>query len=92
MVRPMIDEADLQNLDKTDLEKLRPEFYEQVLALRKQVLGCVKVKAINKTQISGEIFTTLMQQYVDAINVGSVPNIENTWHYICQVENQKAAD
>jgi hypothetical protein len=47
MVRPLLDEEDLQNLEKTDLEKLRPEFGEQVLNLRKKVLTRVKPKCLN---------------------------------------------
>ena len=30
MVRPLMDEENLQNLDKLDFDKLRPEFFEQV--------------------------------------------------------------
>jgi len=31
MVRPLMDEENLQNLDKLDFDKLRPEFFEQVI-------------------------------------------------------------
>lgn len=47
MVRPLLDEGDLQNLDKTDLSKTRPEFAEQVLNLRKKILTRVKPKVLN---------------------------------------------
>jgi len=35
---------ELQNLDKTGLDKVRPEFAEQVLNLRKKVLTRIKPK------------------------------------------------
>ena len=31
MVRPLTSEEKLQSLDKMDMDKLRPEFFEQVL-------------------------------------------------------------
>ena len=36
------------------------------------------------------MFTSLMQNYVKAINEGAVPNIENAWSYICKNECLKA--
>ena len=34
----------------------------------------------------------LIQNYVQAINSGIVPNIQNAWSYICQNECQKAME
>ena len=31
-----------------------------------------------------------MQSYLDAINLGAVPNIENAWNYLCRDECTKA--
>jgi len=36
------------------------------------------------------MFTSLIQNYVKAINDGAVPNIENAWSYICKNECLKA--
>jgi len=87
LVRPLTDETNLQNLEKMDLEKLRPEFFQQIISLRQSVLGSIKVKTINRTPVSGAMYIELINQYVAQINMGSVPNIENTWHYICRTEN-----
>jgi hypothetical protein len=36
------------------------------------------------------MFATLVSNYVDAVNAGIVPNIENAWTYICKDQCQKA--
>ena len=91
MVRPLTDEDNLQNLDKLDFDKLRPEFFEQVLCLRKRVLNRIKAKTLNGKQLSGDMYAGLIRNYTNAINEGAVPNIENAWHYICSTECLKAS-
>lgn len=46
MIRPLTDEEDLHVLDQTDIEKLRPEFIEQVLDLRKRVFSGARCKTL----------------------------------------------
>ncbi len=31
----------------------------------------------------------LVKQYVNEINTGGVPNIQNAWSYLCNQENEK---
>jgi chaperonin cofactor prefoldin len=45
-VRPINEESELQNLAKLPLERLRPEFQEQVKMLRKKLLGKMKPKQL----------------------------------------------
>ena len=90
MIRPVIDEELLQNLEKIDESQFRPDFLDQVVKLRNRVTHNVKPKTLNGEILSPEMYLTLAQNYVDAINGGAVPNIENAWHYICQNENKKS--
>ena len=92
MVRPLLKEGDLQNLDKMELTKLRPEFYEQVMALRKKIMEKMKPKTLNGRNLSGDMYLGLMSSYVKAINEGTVPNIENAWTYLCREQAEKAVD
>lgn len=92
MVRPLLNETNLQNLDKMDLTKLRPEFYEQVLTLRKKILSRMRPKMLNNKNLNGDMYAGLMVSYVKAINEGSVPNIENAWTYILKEQNEKAIE
>jgi hypothetical protein len=87
MIRPLTNEEDLQNLDKMELNELRGEFVQQVMHLRRKVLNKIKPKVINGKKINGQIFFGLLNNYVEAINKGAVPNIESAWSNICRNEN-----
>jgi hypothetical protein len=86
LVRPITEEEGLQTLAEKELEELRPEFVEQMLEVRRKALGRVKPKMMNGRQIDGNMLANLTQVYVEAINKGAVPNIENAWNYICKNE------
>jgi hypothetical protein len=53
LVRPLIDETKLQDLDKMSFEDLRPEFVNQVINFRKRVTGRMKPKTLNGQKLSG---------------------------------------
>jgi hypothetical protein len=67
--------------------KLRPEFIEQMIALRSKIFKKVKPKMLNGKHITGEMLLELCQSYTSAINTGSVPCIESAWTYLCVNEN-----
>ena len=90
MVRPLTNENQLQSLETLEPEKLRPEFLEQILQLRKKVLSRVKVKTLNGKALNSQMYLNLIKNLIGAINSGSVPNIENTWMSMCKVESYKA--
>ena len=90
MIRPLMNEGQLQNLEDLPLEKLRPDFLEQVLNLKKKVLGRVKIKSLNGKALNSEMYINLIKNLIEAINSGNVPNIENTWMSMCRVESYKA--
>lgn len=69
-----------------ELDQLRPEFFEQVMNLRKKILTRCKPKTLNGVQLNGEMFISLTKNYLAAINDGAVPNIENAWSYLCKNE------
>jgi Guanylate-binding protein, C-terminal domain len=63
-----------------------------VHSLRRKVLHRVKPKTINGKNLNGDMFWNLCKSYVDAINKGAIPSIENSWAYICKNECLKALD
>lgn len=91
MIRPLTKEDQLQNLADMELEKLRPEFVDQVQQLRRKVINRIKPKSINGRKLNGEMLFNLAQSYVDAINKGAVPSIESSWSYICKNECLRAS-
>jgi hypothetical protein len=68
LIRPLVDENQLQNLDKMDLDSLRSEFVSEVLNFRKKVINKIKVKTINNKKINGEMYYSMLTSYVSAIN------------------------
>ena len=92
MVRPLTDEAALRNLETTGPEKLRPEFVEQVVELRKQILSQAKKKCLNGAELNGKMLSGLLNNYIDAINSKDIPNIETAWDYICDTQCRKAVE
>jgi len=47
---------------------------------------------INGKPLNGDMFWNLCKSYVDSINQGAIPSIENSWAYICKNECQKALE
>ena len=92
MIRPLTSEDGLQNLINVPMSDLRPEFVDQVHVLRRKVLQRVRPKMINGKQLNGDMFWNLCKSYVEAINKGAIPSIENSWAYICKNECLKALD
>ncbi len=92
MIRPLVDEEALQNLAKMELDELRADFVEQVMQLRRKVINRIKPKTLNGKRLNGPMLSTLASSYVNSINDGAVPNIENAWTYICKSECQKAVE
>ena len=85
-----MDEDELQNLEKKDLESLRPEFYEEVVQLRNRIMYKMRPKKLNGKLLNGDMYISLISSYIDGMNKGAVPNIENAWNYLCRDECQKA--
>ena len=92
LVRPLLDEQNLQKLETVDFDQLRPEFVEQMMTLRKHILTKIKPKQIDGKKLDGQMFLGLIQSYVNAINNGSVPNIQNAWSYVCESQCRKALE
>ena len=60
------------------------------MGFRKKVLTRCKAKTLNGKELNGEMFVSLTKSYLQAINQGAVPNIENAWSYLCKNECHKA--
>lgn len=92
MIRPLVDETKLQNLDKMDFKELRQDFVEQAKSFRKRLMGSIKVKTLHDQKLNGELYCSMMNSYVAAINDGAVPNIENAWNYMCEEQCRRTME
>lgn len=84
LVRPVINEEDLSNLSSMKMESFRTEFVEAALFLKNIILQEAKIKKVNEKEINGEILMSMLTSYIQAMNEGVVPNVENTWFYVTQ--------
>ena len=84
LVRPLLEEGNLQKLERTPASKLRKEFIEQVNNLRKTVLNSINPKKLNGQELNGEMLIDLIKSYVKMINEGAVPIIQTAWTYMRQ--------
>ena len=46
MIRPLLDETNLQHLETVSAKALRPEFLEQIMTLRRRTMFRMKAKTI----------------------------------------------
>jgi hypothetical protein len=90
MVRPLQSEKELQRLEEHENEELRPEFVEQMKAIRKKVMKKIKPKTLNGKFVTGPMLLELTRAYLRAVNGGKVPSIESAWQYVCTSESQHA--
>jgi len=92
LVRPVVDEEDLQNLDRIPEDSLREKFRTDVSIFSKKVLSKVRPKCLFGQAINGAAFVTLIKSYIEAINTGAVPTIKTTWESVSELENKKAVE
>lgn len=90
LVRPIENEKDLQSLNSMDDSLLRNEFIEQSKSIRRKIMKKIKPKTFFGKAMDGPMLIQLCKTYIDTLNKGSMPNIENAWNYLCKFEANKA--
>ncbi len=92
LVRPCMDEKQLQNLNELPDDNLRPEFLQQAKQLRDRVLREAgrRPMMMKGKHLSGSMISFLCQAYTSAINQGSAPVIHDAWTYVCESQRMKA--
>jgi hypothetical protein len=92
LVRPVVDESDLQRIDKTPYNKLRPEFRNQMDKVKDKIFDETPTKKILGHSIDGKGFVMLMTKYLESINGGGVPTIHSAWDSVARLESQSALE
>lgn len=90
LVRPLNNENALQKLDKTPLDKLRPEFRAGLDSFTKFVFERTRPKQVGGTVMTGPILAGLTQSFLDALNKGAVPVISSSWQSVEEAECRNA--
>ncbi|XP_059131292.1 guanylate-binding protein 6-like [Peromyscus eremicus] len=95
--RPTDDKELLQKIETISEDQLDPKFQEQTRAFVSYVFTYAKIKTLREgITVTGNRLGTLVTTYVDAINSGAVPCLDDAVTTLAQRENsaavQKAAD
>jgi hypothetical protein len=77
--RPVDSEKDLNQLDKIPFEQLKSNFKLEFMNLRNKIYKEANAKVMNGKKMTGSVLANLLEEFVNAINKGSVPNINNAW-------------
>jgi len=75
LVRPIDDESDLKKLNQISKQKLKQEFRDELDTLKVKIFKDSLSKKIRGKKFNGPSLALLIEQWIDAINKGSVPNI-----------------
>lgn len=100
LVRPMLDELLLANMESTPYANLRPEFrkrFEQIFSLARQGASKAIISPHSTGEelpVDGALFLLMVEQFVNSLNEKKPPVIEDTWatatKQICQRAAEKA--
>lgn len=90
LVRPLEAEQQLQHLDEIPMNKLRPEFRAGLEKLTTYILARAGPKQLGSITLTGPMFASLTQSFLDAINSGAVPTIANSWQNVEESECRRA--
>jgi hypothetical protein len=91
MVRPCVDEDDLQLMDSKDVD-LRPAFVNQMNIVRDVIYKSVPRKTIMGQSINGSMLGALAKSYTTAINNGVAPVIKDSWELLSELQCRQCMD
>ena len=92
MIRPVENEKDLQKLEELPDYRLRKEFLLQIQRTRSAVFKKITAKKINGKFVDGPQLIALAEAYVESVNNGRAPCIENAWEFVRKFENKKTTE
>lgn len=91
LIRPVDDEHELQQLSDPNSylgedSVIKPEFVEQVNELRNFIFNLINVKSIGDITLGGADYVSVVAKYLDAINEGAIPKIEDSWSAVVETQ------
>ena len=101
LVRPLVDEEELQQASQRAPDTLRPEFVEGLELLKNIAYAPSSPSSLSSPssssppatgKMNGRMFGALASVYVNAINDGGVPNVTTAWEGVSQKECELAVD
>ena len=90
--RPADEESDLHKLNEIPFCKLKPNFREEFLNLKKIIYEKAKIKKIGSKKINGLILVELLVSFINSLNSKIIPNINSAIDNIIINEIEKSYD
>jgi hypothetical protein len=84
LVRPVESEQDLKRLNKIPFENLKSTFKWEFTQLKEKIYKDTVPKKFNGKKLNGPALAHLIVEFVNSINSGSIPNINNSWDSVIQ--------
>jgi hypothetical protein len=84
LVRPVESEKDLQKLNDLPFEKLKSNFKIEFKALKDKIFKETLPKKFSGKKLNGPTLCHLIMEFVNTINSGAIPNINNSWDSVIQ--------
>ena len=88
--RPVDEEKDLHKLNEIPFCKLKPNFREEFLNLKKIIYEKAKIKKIGNKKINGLILVELLISFINSFNSKIIPNINSAIDNIIINEMEKS--
>ena len=88
--RPVDEESDLHKLNEIPFCKLKSNFREEFLNLKKIIYEKAKIKKIGNKKINGLILVELLISFINSLNSKIIPNINSTIDNIIINEIEKS--
>jgi hypothetical protein len=87
----------MNKLEALPLEALNPEFRAKISLIKARITREIKPKKIGAQKgvllpVDGPRFVALMQNYVEAINKGALPDVESAWQLLQKSHCQEAVN
>lgn len=90
LVRPVINEDEVQLLPSLPNERLRPEFLNGLNLVKNKIWQNCSPKMINGSALTPALMILLIKQFTNAFNAKKIPCINSAWKTLLVAETEKA--
>jgi len=84
LIRPVDDESDLKRLNDIPFNNLKPQFKIEFKKLKDKIYKEALPKKYNGKKLNGPSLARLIEEFVNVINSGKIPNINNAWDSVIE--------
>ncbi|XP_045193052.2 guanylate-binding protein 1-like [Mercenaria mercenaria] len=85
------DRNTMQNLESVPFEKLSGSFIEETELFLKYMYTCDPKVLISSKAVNGRMFVSLVENYLNAIRNGAVPDVDDAITVVANIENERMA-